>query len=68
MHTQKHKSITKTYTPVFLLSGDPEPSSTFVAGKCVCKACRSTKLSYFAYLEDAKCECGQWQNESLILD
>ena len=36
----------------------------FIAGKCECKVCRSTDLTYYSYLEDAKCTaCRQWQNE-----
>lgn len=55
--------------PVFVLSGDPVPSPTFVAGKCVCKTCRSTDLTFYRYLDDAKCSgCGQWQNEDPIPD
>jgi len=65
MYTQI-KPNQKPSTPVFVISGDPEPSATFVAGKCVCKNCRSTDLTFYRYLSDAKCSCGQWQNEDRI--
>lgn len=52
---------------VFVLRNDPEPSSVFVAGECICKACASPDLNYIPYLEDAKCAaCHQWQNEALL--
>jgi hypothetical protein len=60
------KQAPKPTIPVFVISGDAEPSSTFVAGKCVCKNCRSTDLTFYRYLDDAKCSCGQWQNEDPI--
>jgi hypothetical protein len=42
---------------------------TFVAGKCVCKTCRAKDLTFYRYLDDAKCDgCGQWQNEEPIPD
>jgi hypothetical protein len=63
------KATLKSSTPVFVISGDPEPSPTFVAGKCVCKTCRSKDLSFYRYLDDAKCgTCSQWQNEPPIAD
>lgn len=63
------KRTPKPFTPVFVLSGDPEPSAIFVAGKCVCKTCRSKDLTFYRYLDDAKCDsCGQWQNEDPIPD
>lgn len=47
--------------------GNPEPSEIFVAGECICKACKSTDLRFVPYLEDAKCDaCRQWQNEPLL--
>lgn len=68
MHIQT-KRPPKPSTPVFVLLGDPEPSVTFVAGKCVCKTCRAKDLTFYRYLDDAKCDgCGQWQNEDPILD
>jgi hypothetical protein len=68
MYTQI-KSTAKSSTPVFIISGDPEPSATFVAGKCVCKTCRSKDLTFYRYLDDAKCDtCSQWQNEEPIPD
>lgn len=46
---------------------DPEPSSVFVPGDCICKACESPDLTYYKYLDDAKCGlCRQWQNEPLL--
>ena len=51
---------------VFARRNDPEPSATFIAGECICKACDSANLRYIPYLEDAKCECGQYQNEPLL--
>lgn len=35
----------------------------FTPGDSSCKICGSTTLDYYAYLDDAKCTCGQWQNE-----
>jgi len=67
MHTHI-KNTPKPSIPVFLLSGDIEPSTKFVAGQCVCKTCRSNDLTYYRYLDDAKCACGQWQNEDPIPD
>lgn len=67
MYTQI-KPTPKPSIPVFVISGDPEPSKTFVAGKCVCKTCRSNDLTFYRYLDDAKCSCGQWQNEDPIPD
>jgi len=66
MYTQT-KRIPKPSTSVFVLLGDPEPSATFVAGACVCKTCRAKDLTFYRYLDDAKCDdCGQWQNEDPI--
>lgn len=63
MYTQI-KPTPKQSIPVFVISGDPDPSTTFVAGKCICKTCRSNDLDFYRYLDDAKCSsCGQWQNE-----
>jgi hypothetical protein len=63
------KTTPKPSTPVFVISGDPEPSTTFVAGQCVCKTCRSKDLTFYRYLDDAKCDsCSQWQNEEPIAD
>lgn len=63
MYTQS-KRTPKPSTPLFVLSGDPEPSTIFVAGQCVCKTCRAKDLTFYRYLDDAKCDCcGQWQNE-----
>lgn len=46
---------------------DPEPSAIFIAGECVCKACKSANLHFYAYLDDAKCQdCKQYQNEPLL--
>jgi len=67
MYTQ-FKLPPKPSTPVFVISGDLEPSPIFVAGKCVCKNCRSMDLTFYRYLDDAKCSCGQWQNEDPIED
>ena len=70
MYTQI-KSTQKSHTPVFVIAGQHEPSTKFVVGKCVCKACGSKDLSYFAYVDDAKCnenECRQWQNEDPTID
>jgi hypothetical protein len=68
MYTHTKRTL-KPSTPVFVLSGDPEPSVTFVAGKCVCKTCRSKDLTFYRYLDDAKCDtCSQWQNEDPIPD
>lgn len=51
----------------FLRLDNGEPSPTFVPGNCKCKNCGSTVLTYYACVEDAKCdECPQWQNEELI--
>jgi hypothetical protein len=44
-------------------SGDTSPH--FIAGITTCKNCMSKKMSYYKYVDDAKCECGQWQNEPL---
>jgi hypothetical protein len=69
MHINIIKPTPKPSIPVFVMSGEFEPSMTFVAGRCVCKACLSNDLTYFAYVEDAKCnECRQWQNEDEIVD
>lgn len=66
MHTQIKQTL-KPNIPVFNLSGDHEPSMKFIAGRCECKVCRSTDLTYYSYLEDAKCTaCRQWQNEDPI--
>lgn len=52
---------------VFVLRDDPVPSPVFIAGECICKACKSPDLRYIPYLEDAKCtSCLQWQNEALL--
>lgn len=68
MYTQI-KPTQKPSIPVFVISGDPEPSTSFVAGRCVCKTCKSTDLDFYRYLSDAKCaDCGQWQNEDRIPD
>lgn len=67
MYTQP-KATPKPSIPVFVLSGEPEPTTEFVAGRCVCKTCRSKDLTYYRYLDDAKCSCGQWQNEDPIPD
>lgn len=46
---------------------DPEPTAIFVAGECICKACKSPALDFYAYLNDAKCRmCRQYQNEPLL--
>lgn len=62
------KLTPKSSIPVFLIPGDPTPSLNFVAGECICKNCRSTDLTFYRYVDDAKCSCGQWQNEDLIDD
>lgn len=55
--------------PIFLMENGGEPSTQFVAGRCVCKTCRSSDLAFYSYLEDAKCSsCQQWQNEDPIAD
>lgn len=52
-----------------MLAGAVDPSPIFVAGKCECMNCRSRDISYYAYLDDAKCStCGQWQNEDRLPD
>lgn len=51
-----------------MMANTPDPSTKFVAGQCVCKNCKSTELTFYNYLEDAKCSCGQWQNEDPIPD
>lgn len=46
---------------------DPEPSQIFIAGECICKACKSPNLNFYAYVNDAKCtDCLQYQNEPLL--
>jgi hypothetical protein len=67
MYTQ-NRPAKQSSTPVFIMLGEPEPSKVFVAGKCVCKNCHAQHLTFYRYLGDAKCECGQWQNEPLIND
>lgn len=63
MYIQK-KHHTKQAMPVFMMLGEVEPATSFVAGKCVCKSCKSVELDFYNYLDDAKCcDCGQWQNE-----
>lgn len=68
MHTQSQtQQNTKQALIVFVRRGDPEPSPTFVAGECICKACQSPNLHFYPYFEDAKClECRQYQNEPLL--
>ena len=62
------KTTSNPSTAVFIVSGEHEPSPKFVAGRCICKSCRSSDLTYYRYLDDAKCSCGQWQNEEPIFD
>lgn len=59
---------TIVHPPISFLSGSTgEMMSLFSPDQCVCKACNSPRLSYVAYLDDAKCDdCRQWQNEDLI--
>jgi hypothetical protein len=69
MYTQQAptKQKPKQAPIVFMRRGNPEPSEIFVAGECICKACKSTDLRFVPYLEDAKCDaCRQWQNEPLL--
>jgi hypothetical protein len=68
MYTQSPTRQTTKQAPiVFMRCGDPEPSPTFVAGKCICKACKSPNLHFYSYLDDAKClDCRQYQNEPLL--
>ena len=68
MYTQAPtKQKTKQAPIVFMRRNDPEPSSVFVPGDCICKACESPDLTYYKYLDDAKCGlCRQWQNEPLL--
>jgi hypothetical protein len=63
------KSNPKSTIPVFIIAGDPEPTTDFIAGECICKTCRSKDLTFYRYLDDAKCDsCSQWQNEDRIPD
>jgi len=65
MYTQIKQTLKPTI-PVFLIAGEPDPSEIFVAGKCICKLCRSKDLTFYRYLDDAKCSvCKQWQNEPI---
>lgn len=69
MYTQApaRQSKQKPAPIVFVVRNNPEPSAVFIAGECICKACKSTDLHYIPYLEDAKCRaCLQWQNEALL--
>ena len=68
MYTQSTTRQQSKQAPiVFMRRDDPEPSAIFVAGECICKACKSPDLSYYAYLNDAKCgSCRQYQNEPLL--
>ena len=52
----------------FALAESGADSKVFIAGECVCRNCKSLSLTFSTYIEDAKCDdCGQWQNEELIL-
>lgn len=69
MYTQaSNQQKQTTQAPiVFMRRGDPEPSPTFIAGECICKACKSPNLLFYSYLDDAKCQdCKQYQNEPLL--
>lgn len=57
----------KSIQPIaFILAGSGAEVSEFVPGECICKRCRSSKLEYNTYLEDAKCSvCAQWQQEEV---
>lgn len=69
MYTQSpsRQAKQKNAPIVFVRRSDPEPSTVFIAGECICKACKSPDLTYIPYLEDAKCGvCRQWQNETLL--
>lgn len=51
----------------FIQIGTGIQTPIFRQGDCVCKACKSTNLTYIKYLQDAKCDdCSQWQNEDLL--
>jgi len=47
----------------FHIGDTGETSPNFIPGLTACKTCHSKKLDHYPYLDDAKCECGQWQNE-----
>lgn len=70
MHLHQKRATRRTAPPsisVYVIADDTTPTDTFQPGLCVCKACKSPRLSFSAYLEDAKCdECFQWQNEDLL--
>jgi len=52
----------------FTLAESGADSKEFIAGECICRNCKSLSLKFSNYIEDAKCDdCGQWQNEELIL-
>ncbi len=62
-----NRKPTPAISSIFMLRNDPVPTTTFIPGECICKVCRSTKLRFIPYLEDAKCEtCDQYQNEPEI--
>jgi hypothetical protein len=68
MYTQAPTRQKPKQAPIiFMRRDDPEPSATFVAGECICKACKSPELDFYAYLNDAKCRmCKQYQNEPML--
>lgn len=69
MQLQQKRASRQTVPPitsVYVTVDSPTPTNNFQPGLCVCKACKSPRLTFSAYLDDAKCDdCFQWQNEDL---
>lgn len=62
MHTAVQKKKVPAPT-MFVIGTTGDTSPNFIPGLTTCKECKSHKLDYYKYLDDAKCQCGQWQNE-----
>lgn len=64
MYTVSHaRKKLQPQPTAFLIGETGETSPTFIKGISACKSCHSKELDHYPYLDDAKCKCGQWQNE-----